>query len=167
MSATASRWAWQVPEHYPELSPGAHHVLLCLADRFNARSNSAWPSHADICKRTNLSDRTVRRHLDELAELGLIERRARLNARHRKIGTTYCLPLLDHAWEREKEGYRFGPDGASYDPEIDAEQKAEERPTRRRPKTFAQQKQNNMLDLVECIEREELPAITTGEGWSS
>ncbi|MFJ3487984.1 helix-turn-helix domain-containing protein [Leifsonia aquatica] len=123
MSATAMKWAWAIPDEIPDLSPGAHHVLLCLADRYNPAREAAWPSYADICRRTNQSDRSVRRHIDELVTWDLIRRVPRLARSGRKIGLAYRFPQLDHDLEREKEASRF-PLG-EFAPDVAEEQRLE------------------------------------------
>ena len=47
-------------------------VLLALCDRANKKNNMCWPSHKDISKRTGYSDKTVRRAIKTLRELGFI-----------------------------------------------------------------------------------------------
>jgi len=47
-------------------------VLLALCDRANKKNNMCWPSHKDISKRTGLSNKTVRRAIKTLCELGII-----------------------------------------------------------------------------------------------
>lgn len=85
------RWAWSVPRQHPELHAGANHVLLCLADRYNDREGRAWPSQHDIQARTNLSDSTVRRHLVELEQMGLICRTIQ-RENGRQVATFYTFP---------------------------------------------------------------------------
>ncbi|GAA4053811.1 helix-turn-helix domain-containing protein [Agromyces indicus] len=91
MSNSALKWAWGVPAEHPTLSPGACHVLLALADRFNDRKGFAWPDYADIQRRTNLSSASIKRKLAELEESGLIERQPRLDPSGRKVGTLFLL----------------------------------------------------------------------------
>ena len=47
-------------------------VLMALCDRANKKTNMCWPSHNDISKRTGLSNKTVRRAIKTLRELGII-----------------------------------------------------------------------------------------------
>ena len=47
-------------------------VLLALCDRANKKNNMCWPSHKDISKRTGFSNKTVRRAIKTLCEIGII-----------------------------------------------------------------------------------------------
>jgi len=47
-------------------------VLMALCDRANKKTNMCWPSHKDISKRTGLSNKTVRRAIKTLCQLGII-----------------------------------------------------------------------------------------------
>lgn len=52
--------------------PSEKVVLLALCDRANKKNNTCWPSHKDISKRTGFSNKTVRRAIKTLRELGFI-----------------------------------------------------------------------------------------------
>jgi DNA-binding transcriptional MocR family regulator len=125
MSAIAMKWAWAVRDADP-ISPTAHHVLLCLADRFNPKYGVAWPSYADITRRTGLSERTVRRAIDELEDSGLVVKSPRVATSGRKVGLEYGLPRLDHDLEAERQSADFASDGA-YDASLADENEQERR----------------------------------------
>lgn len=55
-------------------STGTRMVAVCLAERVNDAHNVAWPSLADIARRSGLHPRNVRRHLAVLEEDGWITR---------------------------------------------------------------------------------------------
>jgi len=110
MSANCTKWAYafQIAE---QIAPTAHHVLLCLADRYNEKYAAAWPGYPDICGRTGLSKRSVARALDELERLGVIQRNPRLSSHGRKIGTIYRFPLYDANWVAERTEADFDEHG--------------------------------------------------------
>ena len=58
------------PEHW---SPSKRLVAVALAERINQQHRQAWPSLADLAKRTGLSERSVQRYLRELEDEGWIE----------------------------------------------------------------------------------------------
>lgn len=53
-------------------SPGARHVLGCLANYADANGRNAFPSIARLTADTGLDERNVRRHLRALEALGVI-----------------------------------------------------------------------------------------------
>lgn len=67
MSLDASLWAWK-----KQMKPHLKLVLLSLADRADANFE-CFPKVSTIAKDTCQTERSVRRQLDELIELGLIE----------------------------------------------------------------------------------------------
>ncbi len=71
MSLKAITW---VMECAPVKSPAEQVVLYALADRAHDDGTCAWPAQAWLAERTRLSTRTVRRHLAEMEERGLIRR---------------------------------------------------------------------------------------------
>jgi DNA-binding transcriptional ArsR family regulator len=78
VSIDALRWAQRVTTG----SPGRKIVLMVLAD-FASEEGYAFPSQARICEVSEQGERTVRRHLADLEEMGLIRR----THRYRKDGT--------------------------------------------------------------------------------
>jgi hypothetical protein len=118
MSGTAMKWAWRQPKAYPEMSPGAHHLLLCIADRFNTKSGQAWPGRSDIAERTHLSESSIQRHTKELETLGLVQVLPRISSVGRKVGLLYRLPTFDYWGEREAETNSFDHNG-KYDETLD------------------------------------------------
>ena len=53
-------------------SSGTRMVAIALADYVNAETRSAWPSIANLARRTGLSERMVQRHLRKIEEDGWI-----------------------------------------------------------------------------------------------
>ena len=78
MSVQAMTWAWQ-----QDLEPVDKLVLLALANRSNHETGVCFPGQQLLAQECSMSDRTVRRHLKRLEELGLIERRARMRGEGR------------------------------------------------------------------------------------
>jgi hypothetical protein len=58
------------PEHW---SSGTRMVAIALADYVNTETRSAWPSIANLARRTGLSERMVQRHLRQIELDGWIE----------------------------------------------------------------------------------------------
>lgn len=63
--------AWAI-EQQDIREASARHVLLCLANYADNNGKAAFPSAATLEADTGLSERTIRRKLDELEALGLI-----------------------------------------------------------------------------------------------
>lgn len=79
MSLEAMNWAWEQP-----VSKSTNKlVLLALADHANA-DGECWPSMKRIAERSDISPRQVSRAINELVELGLIEK-----ANRRRFGGQY------------------------------------------------------------------------------
>ena len=75
MSNIAVNWALKQTVN----KSGAKFVLFILADHADAKGGSCFPRISQIAKVTEQDERTVRRHLDHLENIGLISRyRARL-----------------------------------------------------------------------------------------
>lgn len=104
------KWAWQVQEA-EQIPPSSHHVLLALADRYNETQGGAWPSYADLVRRTGLGERTVRRAVDDLESRRLVQREPRIAATGRKVGLFYRFPRYDSSWASERQGYDFDVHG--------------------------------------------------------
>ena len=51
---------------------GAVRVYACLADMANRDKNYAFPSHKTLAVKTNMSVSSVRRHIDELVNVGAL-----------------------------------------------------------------------------------------------
>jgi hypothetical protein len=128
VSALAVGWAFKIQELRSAtgqpLPATAHHVLLALADRYNAQREAAWPSYADICARTGLSERAVRNAIALLERDRLITREARVSARGRKVGIVYRFPSFDVAAVEERAAMDF-PLG-TYDVDVARENLSEE-----------------------------------------
>lgn len=58
------------PHHW---APSTRLVAIALAERINPSTRQAWPSLADLSKRTGIAERQVRRHLRVLEDAGWIE----------------------------------------------------------------------------------------------
>ena len=72
-------WAWDLEE----LDPLPKMVLLALADQANDQGY-CWPSQATLAARCSMGERTVRRHLKALQELGLITSEVRSSTSGRR-----------------------------------------------------------------------------------
>ena len=66
--AMVPRWIIQ----HENLTSGAVRVYACLADMANRDKNYAFPSHKTIAVKTNMSVSSVRRHIDELVNVGAL-----------------------------------------------------------------------------------------------
>jgi DNA-binding transcriptional ArsR family regulator len=88
MSVQASSWAWTTDT----TSSGQRLVLLALADTAND-TGECWPGAQHLARKTNLSERQVRVHLDALEDMGLLTRKRRRRA-DGSLGTyTYWLAM--------------------------------------------------------------------------
>lgn len=75
MSVEAIAWAAKQKAG----SPGAKLVLIALANYAN-EDGECWPSQATLAQWTEQGERTIRRHLIDLEQLGLITRKARTSS---------------------------------------------------------------------------------------
>jgi len=71
MSHAATKWAFDQPELFKDMKPAEWAVLMVLADCHNP-VNGCYPSQDYICKKTNLSKRSVRDQLGNLRDRGLV-----------------------------------------------------------------------------------------------
>lgn len=71
MSVEAIAW---VLNHAPVESPVSKLVLVALANHAHPDGSAAFPSVSTICRYTCLSERSVRQHLDNLEQRGVIRR---------------------------------------------------------------------------------------------
>lgn len=69
MSVRASSWAWESSA----ATGSAFLVLLALADHAGADGGDAWPSVGRLARRCRVDERTVRRAIATLTELGEVE----------------------------------------------------------------------------------------------
>lgn len=98
---------------------GLKFTLVALANHADARG-VCWPSQATLVKHTGHSERTVGRHIQELEDRRLIERRRR----HRKNGSrrsdlyrlTFCQPDNLAGWSNVPP-YNDLPDGTGNQPD--------------------------------------------------
>lgn len=90
VSIEAYKWAKE------QALPGVQKsVLICIADRLNAKKGYAWPSIARIARDTGWSTRTVAKAIRALKEAGLIETRQQFYARDYSKGPNrYYIPKL-------------------------------------------------------------------------
>lgn len=97
MSVDAITWGWKQRTGDPTRKA----VLLAIAD-VACPHGHAWPSVAFIADRTETSDKTARRHLNDLVEAGMLRRRRR----HRSNGQLgvydYWLQMPRETWGSEK-----------------------------------------------------------------
>ena len=66
--AMVPRWIIQ----HENLTSGAVRVYACLADMANRDKNYAFPSHKTLAVKTSMSVSSVRRHIDELVNVGAL-----------------------------------------------------------------------------------------------
>ena len=66
--AMVPRWIIQ----HENLTSGGVRVYACLADMANRDKNYAFPSHKTIAVKSNMSVSSVRRHIDELVDVGAL-----------------------------------------------------------------------------------------------
>ena len=97
--AMVPRWIIQ----HENLTSGAVRVYACLADMANRDKNYAFPSHKTLAVKTNMSVSSVRRHIDELVQVGalLVRKRFKENG----DGQTSNLYTVVHKpMENKEEG---------------------------------------------------------------
>jgi hypothetical protein len=90
MSFTASSWAWNQPCG----SAGAKLVLIYLSHCASAEQGDCWPGIADIRRKTELNERTVRKAIDALLDRKLIEREHRLAPNGRCMSSIYRVAVI-------------------------------------------------------------------------
>ena len=95
--AMVPRWIIQ----HENLTSGAVRVYACLADMANRDKNYAFPSHKTLAVKTNMSVSSVRRHIDELVNVGalLVRKRFKENGE----GQTSNLYTVVHKPMENKE----------------------------------------------------------------
>ena len=95
--AMVPRWIIQ----HENLTSGAVRVYACLADMSNRDKNYALPSHKTLAVKTNMSVASVRRHIDELVNVGalLVRKRFKENGE----GQTSNLYTVVHKPMENKE----------------------------------------------------------------
>ena len=95
--AMVPRWIIQ----HENLTSGAVRVYACLADMANRDKNYAFPSHKTLEVKTNMSVSSVRRHIDELVNVGalLVRKRFKENGE----GQTSNLYTVVHKPMENKE----------------------------------------------------------------
>lgn len=97
--AMVPRWIIQ----HENLTSGAVRVYACLADMANRDKNYAFPSHKTLAVKTNMSVSSVRRHIDELVQVGALLVRKRFKPEG--AGQTSNLYTVVHkAMENKEKG---------------------------------------------------------------
>ena len=95
--AMVPRWIIQ----HENLTSGAVRVYACLADMANRDKNYAFPSHKTLAVKTNMSVSSVRRHIDELVNVGALLVRKRFKPEG--TGQTSNLYTIVHKPMENKE----------------------------------------------------------------
>lgn len=88
MSNTALHWAWQQTTG----GPAQKIVLITLADLAD-EEHSCWPSPTYISENTEVSERSVRRHLKHLEAAGLIRKERRYGGYGARLNDRYYLDV--------------------------------------------------------------------------
>jgi len=73
VSDAVDRWAWETAVLASELKGGIVKTAWAVRSFANDKGG-IYPSQATVARRRNCADRTVRRHLDKLEQLGFIKR---------------------------------------------------------------------------------------------
>lgn len=87
MSTKAIAWAWDQKTG----SPAAKVVLVALAEHVAMDSWQGFPSVKRLADYCEISQRTVQRHLQDLEDLGLIERSPRFRENGSRTSDLYTL----------------------------------------------------------------------------
>lgn len=72
MSWQAAAWAMEQGKNY-DLEPISRYVLLILADYADKEGNDIYPSLKTLEHDTGLAERTIRRHIKHLMDVGLLD----------------------------------------------------------------------------------------------
>ena len=75
------------------LKPAAKIVLYWLADHYNESTGECFPSHKRLAELCEMTDRSVRLHLDQLAEASLIEVVKRTRDNGSQTSNSYYLKM--------------------------------------------------------------------------
>lgn len=70
------------PDRLGDVAPAAHITLIAIANCADADGRNAWPSAQTLAEQRTLSVRTIRRHLEQLEDAGLLTRGNQLLVRH-------------------------------------------------------------------------------------
>ena len=116
MTQPIDRWCWLqlcASEHGPS-DPSTRHVLMVLALHMSAEGDHAWPSQVLLARRSGLSERSVRRHLDNAQATGwlVISRRKRTGQAWYVNQYEACIPdqlmefIPERPWEQDPEWVR-------------------------------------------------------------
>lgn len=100
MALEVTKWVWEL-----ELPAHLKIVALALADHAHKNGGSAYPSQALLAKKCGTTDRTVRRSLAELIELGVIEKQ-REGGKGKAVHYKFCdyTPDVDVLNRGSKKG---------------------------------------------------------------
>jgi len=77
------------------LTPAAKIVLYWLADHHNGETGDCFPSHKRLAELSEMTDRSVRNHLSDLADKGLIQIIQRNRDNGSQTSNEYLLILTD------------------------------------------------------------------------
>jgi len=78
------------------LKPAAKIVLYWLADHHNGETGDCFPSHKRLAEVCEMTDRSIRTHLEALKQAGLIEIVDRKRPNGSQTSNAYKLLLTDH-----------------------------------------------------------------------
>lgn len=113
VSTKATTWVWE----HSEAEDTDRLVLLAIADAADADGNNAWPALDKIAKFVRKSERTVRRSIRSLEELGelAVEIKAggTTNCRPDRRPNLYRLPLITEPRRQDTLDPSSSNDGAS------------------------------------------------------
>lgn len=105
MSVHAIEWAWR----QQVANPTQKLVLMALADHANG-DGQCWPSMDRVAQLAGCSDRTARRHIDDLCDGGLVAKDERYRRRDGTLGTWTLVLQMDatsgHTWPQATDGQR-------------------------------------------------------------
>lgn len=77
------------------LKPATKIVLYWLSDHHNSETGECFPSHKRLAELCEMTDRSVRNHLEELQNLGLIKIVERKRDNGSQTSNSYLLQLMD------------------------------------------------------------------------
>ena len=85
------------------LKPATKIVLYWLSDHHNSETGECFPSHKRLAELCEMTDRSVRNHLEELQNLGLIKIVERKRDNGSQTSNSYELHLVDGVERVERE----------------------------------------------------------------
>lgn len=114
------KWMNAIASKYGPRNPTTRHVLLTLSLHMNQRGDNAWPSQSLLAERTELSERSVQKHLKLAEKLGWLKvyDKGTTGQGWRLHGYVATVPAdlddaaPDHPWESDPTWQRAEPDSA-------------------------------------------------------